>query len=200
MINNLLIISLKGFSETVSGAELFKLYSVKTKQLTFRFIYLAYFEAKSSYEVLLIIWTNVFFILHASYHIHDVTNFSTCSMFQERESRGNLRSLNRWESFMGRGSMMRTRGRTSSWCTRTSSWRCSPWSGRWTSSRSSTRTGRARRRPSWCGVSTTRPSPPSRPRTWRRSRTCGRTPAFRSATTAGESISWQTPQSSKYHE
>ena len=53
MINNLLIISLKGFSETVSGAELFKLYSVKTKQLTFRFI--AYFEAKSSYEVLLII-------------------------------------------------------------------------------------------------------------------------------------------------
>ena len=199
MINNLLIISLKGFSETVSGAELFKLYSVKTKQLLDLFT--LHISKRSPVMKFCLSYEQMFFfILHASYHILDVTNFSTCSMFQERESRGNLRSLNRWESFMGRGSMMRTRGRTSSWCTRTSSWRCSPWSGRWTSSRSSTRTGRARRRPSWCGVSTTRPSPPSRPRTWRRSRTCGRTPAFRSATTAGESISWQTPQSSKYHE
>ena len=56
-----------------------------------------------------------------------------------------------------------------------------------------------RRKLSLFGALTTRRWRSLRAHTWRRSRTCGPTQGSRSVTTAGGSISWQTPPSSKYH-
>ena len=93
---------------------------------------------------LLKVHTNVWcFLRNPYFQLKHETFFNATkanSFPQALASRESRRSSNRWRSSTEQAFRTRRRGRTSSWSTRTSSWRCSPWSEPWTFSRSSMRT------------------------------------------------------------